>query len=280
MYDIMLPAFAACVVLTGIHAYLGVHIIARGVIFVDLALAQIAALGAITGVLSGVPLHSTGSYFFSLGFTLLGAALFSLTRLKDSEVPQEAFIGIVYVVSAALAVMALGRIPGEAEHLKDMLVGNILFTDWKEIGKTALLYAGVGAAHYLFRDKFFAISRGPEEAAARGINVRFWDFVFYALFGVVVTSSVSIAGVLLVFTFLIVPAVCSIFFYKGIAARLIFGWAAGLVTSAAGLIMSYELDLPSGAAVVGAFGVLVVTAYLLRPGAPKAGLEDPVNGRA
>jgi len=269
MLEIMLPAFAACAVLIGIHAYLGVHIIARGGIFVDLALAQIAALGAVTGALFGVPLHSAGSYFFSLGFTLLGAGLFSLTRLRDSEVPQEAFIGIVYVVSAALAVMVMDRIPGEAEQLKEMLVGNILFTDWKEIGKTALLYAGVGGAHYLFRDKFLAVSCGPEESVHGERNVRFWDFAFYALFGLVVTSSVAIAGVLLVFAFLIVPAVCSMFFYKGVAERLVFGWVTGLAASAAGLVASYKLDLPSGAAVVAAFGLLVPAAYLLRSKTPK-----------
>lgn len=262
MLEIMLPAFAAAVILVGIHAYLGIHILARGVIFVDLALAQIAALGAITGVLLGFELHTTGSYFASLLATFIGAGVFSLTRgKKTTGAMQEAAIGIVYVVSAAMAVMVLDRLPSEAEHLKGMLVGNILFVTWPQVLKTLALYSVIGLAHYLLRDKFLTISLKPAEAAGRGLNVRFWDFVFYALFGFVVTSSVELAGVLLVFTFLIIPAVSAMHFAKGVGGRLWLGWGLGVLTSLAGILVSACYDLPTGPAIVCAFGALAVGAY-------------------
>jgi len=259
----MLPAFAAAVILVGIHAYLGIHILARGVIFVDLALAQIAALGAITGVLFGLQLHTTGSYLASLCATFVGAGVFALTRgKKTSGAMQEAAIGIVYVVSAALAVMVLDRLPGEAEHLKGMLVGNILFVTWPQVAKTAFLYAAVGLAHYLFRARFTAISFRPEAAAAGGLDVKLWDFLFYALFGFVVTSSVELAGVLLVFTFLIIPAVSAGHFVSSLKGRIWLGWALGVLTSLAGIAASAAYDLPTGPAIVCAFGALALVSFV------------------
>lgn len=271
MLEIMLPAFAAAVILVGIHAYLGIHILARGVIFVDLALAQIAALGAITGVLLGFELHTAGSYFASLLATFIGAGVFSLTRgKKTSGAMQEAAIGIVYVVSAAMAVMVLDRLPSEAEHLKGMLVGNILFVTWPQVLKTLALYSAVGLAHYLFRDRFITISCAPGKAHGHGWSVRLWDFIFYALFGLVVTSSVELAGVLLVFTFLIIPAVSAMHFVSDISGRLWLGWGLGVLTSLAGISISAYYDLPTGPAIVCAFGALAIGAYaagrLLRRG--------------
>lgn len=264
MLEIMLPAFAATVILVGIHAYLGIHILERGVIFVDLALAQIAALGAITGVLLGFELHTTGSYFASLSATFIGAAVFSMTRGKrTSGAMQEAAIGIVYVVSAALAVMVLDRLPSEAEHLKGMLVGNILFVTWPQVVKTLVLYSVVGLAHYLFRERFTTISFNPEKAAAQQLSVRFWDFLFYALFGFVVTSSVELAGVLLVFTFLIIPAVAARRFARDMKGRLWLGWGLGVLTSLVGIIISARYDLPTGPAIVCAFGVLAAGSFFL-----------------
>ena len=260
MFEIMLPASAAAVILVGIHAYLGIHIVARGVIFVDLALAQIAALGAITGVLFGLELHTSGSYFASLAATFIGAGVFAFSRgRRTTGAMQEAAIGIVYVVSAALSVMVLDRLPGEAEHLKGMLVGNILFITWPQVLKTAGLYAVVGAVHYLFRERFMAISFGKTDTAS---SVRGWDFLFYALFGAVVTSSVELAGVLLVFAFLIIPAVSAAHFVSSIKARIWLGWGLGIATSLAGIGASAAWDLPTGPAIVCAFGLLSVLTYV------------------
>lgn len=264
MLEFMFLPFIACLILTGIHAYLGIHVIEREVIFVDLALAQIAALGAIIAFLFGMELHSTTAYIFSLGFTFIGASVFSLTRLKERKVPQEAIIGIVYAVSAAAAILALNRAPSEAEHIKYMLVGNIIFVQLPEIIKMAILYAIIGLFHFVYRKKFLLISLAPDEAQKQKIPVRMWDFLFYASFGIVVTSSVEIAGVLLVFSYLIVPAVCAILLSNKLKTRLLLGWVLGSLTSLVGLYLSVALDFPTGATIVCTFGILVLGVLILQ----------------
>jgi zinc/manganese transport system permease protein len=264
IFQILLPAFVASLILTGIHAYLGVHVVERGVIFVDLSLAQIAALGSTVAYLAGYDLHSTTAYLFSLGFTFLGAAIFAMSRVhRKTRIPQEAIIGIVYAVSAAVAILVMSKATQETEHLKEMLVGNILSVTWPELGKTAVLYALVGAFHYVFRRQFLAISMDEHAAEQKGLNVRFWDFLFYMSFGFVVTSSVAIAGVLLVFCFLIVPSVAAMLFAERLGPRLAIGWSMGVIVSAAGVALSFQLDLPTGAAIVATFGaaLLLVAAY-------------------
>jgi zinc/manganese transport system permease protein len=257
--ELLLPAFVASLILTGIHAYLGVHVVERGVIFVDLSLAQIAALGTTVAYLAGYDLHSTTAYLFSLGFTFVGAAVFSLSRpYRETRIPQEAIIGIVYAVSAAMAILVMSKATQETEHLKDMLVGNILSVSWPELGKTAVLYSLVGLFHYLFRRRFLMISMNESEAGREGVNIRLWDFLFYMSFGFVVTSSVAIAGVLLVFCFLIVPAVAAMLFSERLGTRLAIGWGMGALVSAAGVALSYVLDLPTGATIVGTFGVALL----------------------
>src|SRR5712675_3167530 len=177
--------FIASLILTGIHAYLGVHVVERGVIFVDLALAQIAALGATIAILVGMDPHGRGAYFLSLGFTFLGAGIFSLARTRRGHIPQEAFIGIAYAVASAAAILAMSKATGETEHLKDMLVGNILAVSRHDVIKTALLYGVIGLFHFIFRKKFLAISMHHDDADAPR-NIRLWDFLFCASFGFVV----------------------------------------------------------------------------------------------
>src|SRR5919205_4609860 len=220
--DFLLAPFVASLILTGIHAYLGVHVVERGVIFVDLSLAQIAALGATIALLmpfSGGDPHASSVYWVSLAFTFIGAAIFSMLRVKHARIPQEAIIGICYAVASAAAILAMSKATSESEHLKDMLVGNILAVSWQEVKKTALLYGAIGVFHYIFRRKFLAISMNPQAAQAEGVSIRFWDFLFYASFGFVVTSSVAIAGVLLVFCYLIVPSVGAMLFAERIGPR-------------------------------------------------------------
>lgn len=245
----------ACLILTGIHAYLGLHVVERGVIFVDLSLAQVAGLGATVAVLGGLDLHGRAAYFLSLGFTLLGAALFALTRVRKSKIPQEAIIGIVYAVSAAAAILIMDRLPEGAEHIKHLLVGNLLAVGPWEVVKMGVLYALIGFLHWLWRKPFLTISTKPEEALRLGYDMRWWDFLFYATFGVVVTSSVAIAGVLLVFSYLIVPSVTAMLFSDRVAERLAIGWSMGAVVSLVGIYASYRFDLPTGATVICAFGL-------------------------
>lgn len=260
--------FAASLILTGIHAYLGVHVVERGVIFVDLSLAQIAALGATIAILlpiSGGDPHAPSVYWVSLAFTFIGAAIFSMIRMTRSRIPQEAVIGICYAVASAAAILAMSKATSEAEHLREMLVGNILAVSWHEVYKTALLYGVIGLFHYLFRKPFLAISINHEQADAAGWNIRLWDFLFYASFGFVVTSSVSIAGVLLVFCYLIVPSVAAMLYAENIGPRLAIGWTMGTVVSALGVYLSLILDLPTGATIVCTFGVVLVIMAALRP---------------
>jgi zinc/manganese transport system permease protein len=255
--------FVASLILTGIHAYLGVHVVERGVIFVDLALAQIAALGATIAILFGMNPHGRGAYFLSLGFTFLGAGIFSLARTRRGHIPQEAFIGIAYAVASATAILAMSKATGETEHLKDMLVGNILAVSRAEVAKTALLYGGIGLFHYFFRKKFLLISTNTAQAEASGMSIRFWDFLFYASFGFVVTSSVAIAGVLLVFCYLIVPSVGAMLFADKIGRRLAIGWTMGTLVSALGVYFSVLLDLPTGATIVCTFGGVLILMFIV-----------------
>src|SRR3979490_143368 len=255
--------FVASLILTGIHAYLGVHVVERGVIFVDLALAQIAALGATIAILVGMDPHGRGAYFLSLGFTFLGAGIFSLARTRRGHIPQEAFIGIAYAVASATAILAMSKATGETEHLKDMLVGNILAVSRAEVLKTAVLYGVIGIFHYFFRKKFLLISTDPAKAEASGMSIRFWDFLFYASFGFVVTSSVAIAGVLLVFCYLIVPSVGAMLFADRVGRRLAIGWTMGTLVSALGVYFSVLWDLPTGAAIVCTFGAVLILMFLV-----------------
>lgn len=257
----LLPALA-CFILAGIHAYLGIHVLERKVIFVDLALAQISALGYAVAFLYGHDPHTTPAYLCSLGFTVAGAALFALSRLKKSNQPQEAFIGVIFVVSSAAAILVLDKSPHGAEHLKDLLEGSIVWVRADEVAAIAMIYAAVGAIHFFFRKPFFAITFTPDEAERSGLRVRWWDFLFYVTFGVVVTSSVQLAGVLLVFTFLIVPSLISSLFTNVFRTRLLFGWALSVLLSVAGLWLSY--DRPSGPMIIVLQGAALLVAAVLR----------------
>jgi zinc/manganese transport system permease protein len=274
----LLAPFAASLILTGIHAYLGVHVVERGVIFVDLALAQIAALGATIAILVGMDPHGRSAYWISLGFTFLGAAIFAAARTRRGHVPQEAFIGIAYAVASAAAILAMSKATSETEHLKDMLVGNIIAVSWPEVGRTALLYGAIGLFHYIFRKNFLLISMNPAAAEAQGLSIRWWDFLFYASFGFVVTSSVAIAGVLLVFCYLVVPSVGAMLFADRIGPRLAIGWAMGTLVSALGVYLSVVLDLPTGATIVCTFGLVLVLMFLLHLFLHRGREAHPVSG--
>ena len=263
IFMFLLAPLAASLILTGIHAYLGVHVVERGVIFVDLALAQIAALGAVVALIMGMDPHGASAYWISLGFTFMGAFVFSVAKSKRAHIPQEAFIGIAYAVASAAAILAMSKATGETEHLKDMLVGNILAVSWAEVTKTAALYGAIGLFHYIFRKRFLLISMNPKEAEAQGISVRLWDFLFYASFGLVVTSSVAIAGVLLVFCYLIVPSVGAMLFTDRIGPRLAIGWTMGTLVSALGVVLSVKMDTPTGATIVCTFGGVLVLMFLV-----------------
>ena len=266
LFQFLAPAIVASLIIAGIHAYLGLHVVERGVIFVDLSLAQIASLGAAIAVLQGYDPHSDPQiYWMSLVFTLIGAGIFSFVKGHEARIPQEAIIGISYAVASAAVILTLSKATGEAEHLRDMLVGNILSVQWPEVWMTGAIYLAIGAFHYVFRKRFLEISIDPDAAAARGVSVRFWDFLFYASFGFVVTRSVAIAGVLLVFCYLIVPSVGGVLFASRIGPRLAIGWVMGTVVSMLGMYFSVQFDLPTGATIVCTFGLVLALMAAVRP---------------
>jgi zinc/manganese transport system permease protein len=259
------PAIAASLIIAGIHAYLGLHVVERGVIFVDLSLAQIASLGAAIAVWQGYDPHTDPQiYWMSLGFTMIGALIFAMVKGHEARIPQEAIIGISYAVASAAVILAMSQATGEAEHLRDMLVGNILSVQWPEVWRTAAIYAVIAVFHFVFRKRFLEISVDPHGVSAKGISVRFWDFLFYASFGIVVTRSVAIAGVLLVFCYLIVPSVGGILFSDRIGPRLAIGWIMGTVVSMLGMYFSVVFDLPTGAAIVCTFGIVLILMAAVR----------------
>lgn len=253
----------ACFVFAGIHSYLGYHVIKRQVIFVDLALAQIAVLGASSSLLFGYEFESVQSYWMALSFTVAGSAVFALTRNRIQKIPQEAIIGIVYAVSAAMLILILSRTGEGDERIRQMLAGNILLVRPHDVIKTAAVYLIVGIFHWIYRKKFFLISDSHQDAYRTGLPVRFWDFLFYVSFGIVITSSVKVAGVLLVFAFLIVPPVCAIMLADSLRLRLMFGWLAGFAASILGMLISYFWDLPTAASVVAVFGAMLSLISLL-----------------
>lgn len=264
MMELMLLPLVAALLILAIHAYLGIHIIARGVIFVDLALAQVAAFGFTVATLVGFAPGSVAAYLLSVGATLLGALLLSFSRLEHERVPQEALIGVVFVAASAATILLAAQSPAGSEHVEELLTGTLLWVTWPEIGRTALIYSAVGAAHWFLRKRFFTISLDPDRAAAEGWRLRWWDFVFYGLFGITVTSAVGIAGVLVVFSFLVIPAVIAFMFVSRPSRLLAVAWGVGTAATVAGLGLSFRFDLPTGPLIVCVFAAVLAIALTIR----------------
>ena len=262
MLDLMLAPIAAGMVILALHAYLGLHVIARGVIFVDLAFAQIAALGTTVGLLVGIEHGTPMSMAFSLGFTLLGALLFSFSRLEETVVPQEAIIGITYVVASAAVILISGFTAEGAEHVAETMTGTLIWVTWPQILRMAVVYAALGVFYYVFRRRFEALSLHDDSVR----RARLWDFLFYVTFGVVISFSVAIAGVLMVFSALVIPAVVAFLFTSRFLAALVLGWGVGTLALIAGVVASFALDVATGPLLVCTFGLTLVIALLIRWG--------------
>jgi zinc/manganese transport system permease protein len=263
MWEVMFWPFVACLLFPWLLVYLGTHVVQRGIIFIDIAMAQLASMGICVAVLRHMDLDSYGTFAIALGFTLVGAAVFSFTGKRSSKVPQEAVIGIAYVVSAATSVLLLSRAAEGDEEIKNMLVGNILLVSPEDVWKAFALFVAVGIFHLIVRKPMLLVSFDRDQAFAKGLRVRWWDFMFYASFGLVVTSFVRIAGVLLIFTYLIVPAVCGLHLAGSLMKKLVAGWIIALIGGALGLYLSFQYDLPSGAAIVCTFGGLLIAVTVI-----------------
>ncbi len=262
LINLMAAPFCECLVLVGIHSYLGLHVIRRGIIFVDLAFAQIAALGLTVGFLFNIMPDSVAAYWISLAFTLFGAMIFSIFRTSESKVPQEAIIGLVYALAASAMIIVIDRAPHGAEHIKEVLTGDLLFVKWDFVISAAIVYLIIGIFHYIFRGRFLNITENHGATGAHTPNFRLWDFLFYASFGVIITHSVRTAGVLLVFVFLVAPAIFTSLFWNGWREQLIAGWLTGIVVSLTGLFASYYLDMPCGPSVILIYGLTLFLAMI------------------
>ena len=270
MIELLAPALVACLLLTCILSYFGLHVLLREVIFVDLALAQLAALGAAVGHLLSAHTDSFATYLYSFAFTLAGAAIFALARPARRRLPQEALIGIVYGVSAALVILLVSKSALDRDDVESMLTGRLLFAEWSEIGAMALLFGAVALLHFTLRRQFLEASEQSRAHASPSRRQTLLDFVFYASFGVVVTSSVQLSGVLVVFGLLIVPASCAAIFFTRISSRLVASCLIGAISCTAGIAASAIWDLPTGAAVVAALGAafLLTAIGSIHPQAP------------
>jgi len=257
-WEVMKWPFVASLLFPPLLVYLGLHVVRREVIFVDLALAQVATLGTCVALLMGYHFDDRITFWISLGVTFLGAAFFSWTRNSTkAAVPQEAIIGITFVVAAAAVILLLSRVAGGKEELEHLLTGDILNVTKGEVGQRLLVFAALGAFYAAFHKRFVLISSEPDRAFAEGVRVRLWDFLFYAAFALVVVSFVRLGGVLLTFSYLIVPAVCGTILAADWRNRLTIGWVIAAIASILGLWASYKMDLPTGAAIVVASGLLL-----------------------
>lgn len=264
VWEVMKWPLAACLILPPLLVYLGLHVVRREVIFVDLALAQVATLGTCVALLAGYHFDDRMTFWISLGVTFLGAAFFSWSRgSRRHDVPQEAIIGITFVVAAAGVILMLSRVAGGKEELEHLLTGDILNVTRAEVLQRTAIFVGLALFYTAFHRTFALISSEPDQAEAQGIRVRLWDFLFYAAFALVVVSFVRVAGVLLTFAYLIVPAVCGVMLATKWSHRLLVGWVVAASASLLGLAASYQLDLPTGAAVVVACGLLLAIVSLI-----------------
>jgi zinc/manganese transport system permease protein len=260
LLELLFPPFVAAMIILLTHSYFGLHIIQREVIFVDLALAQIAALGSTVAFMTGAAHGSVQGYLFAFAFTLVGAMIFSLTRMKDSPVPQEALIGITFVVASA-AVILLSSFSAEGtEHLQETMTGALIWVTWPTVAKVGLSYGAIGLLHFLLRRTMLAISFAPE----RVTRLKTWDFIFYATFGVAITSSVQIAGVLMVFSVLVIPSVIAFFYTRDFTKALLIAWGSGTIAIVSGLGISFTFDLTTGPVLVVTFGAILLVAMMFR----------------
>jgi zinc/manganese transport system permease protein len=258
-WAVMKWPLAACLVLPPLLVYLGIHVVKREVIFVDLALAQVATFGTCIALIMGYSFHDRIAFWISLGVTFLAAALFSWSReIEQHHVPQEAIIGITFVVAAAAVILLLSRVAGGKEELEHLLTGDILNVSAADVAQRGAVFAALAIFYGAFHRKFALISSDHAAAVASGMRARFWDFLFYAAFAIVVVSFVRVAGVLLTFAYLIVPAVCAVMLAETWKSRLIIGWCITATASLVGLAASYKLDLPTGAAIVCACGLVLI----------------------
>jgi zinc/manganese transport system permease protein len=244
--------------------YLGLHVLKREVIFIDIAVAQVAALGAIAAHMAfHVHADSPMASICAFGATLIAALFFAIVRRKISTLPIEATIGITYAIVAAGALFMIGKSTGGHTHIQQMLTGSLLWVNARDISWAALAFVFAGICFRLFRGPLQKISDDYDSAAQSGLNVIGWDFLFYALCGIVITVAVRLAGVVVVFCFLIIPATISALFSKKWGVRLIIAWTMGIIGSVSGLVFCQYGDFSAGVSVALFLGLILIVSSIL-----------------
>ncbi|HDZ41326.1 MAG TPA: metal ABC transporter permease [Bacteroidetes bacterium] len=269
--NFILFPFLGCILIVLINVYFGIHVIKREIIFIDIALASIAALGSAVGmVLFNVGHeevahgdHAFWPYLFSLGFISIASLAFTLLRHKTISIPLEAIIGIAYAVATTLTVIILDKGAGGDVHVHDMLVGTILWISGPQLARLAIVVAITGIFHIVFRKKFMNLTESFHNHEPDIKRYKLWDFLFYFSFGLVVVEAVKIAGILTVFAFLILPASLSVLLTGNWTGKLIVGWLAGIAASFAGLLFSLKLDVPSAPVIISLLGLVLILGYIL-----------------
>lgn len=261
VWELLLPSAVLCALMLVTHTYFGLHVLARGIIFVDLALAQVAVLGASFAFMLGYDTHGNAAHAFAFGAALLAGAAFAGLRRITDKVTREVTIGCVYVVATAMTIVILSRSNQGMEELKTMLNGNLLFVRWQQILVLAAAYGALAALHAVFFRRFYVLSFGD---SGKGRNGFFWELLFFASFALVITLGVDLAGVLLVFAYLIIPAFSAALVVRTFGMRWLLGVVLGLAGSALGLWLSFTADLPTGATLVAVLGSLPIITALAR----------------
>ncbi len=261
-YSLFILPFLGCVVLILIHAYFGIHVLERGIIFVDLSLAQFISLGTAVALYLGKDVHD--KYLYSALFAIAGAFLFSLSRRISRLVNIEAFIGVLYIFSLGASILVLDRTPHGLEELKEILNGNILWLNWRDLAWASALYALIGLFHVIFRKRFFALTY-------EGHYSFVWEFLFFLSFAFVLVSSVHLAGILQVFSFLVIPALIGRLFSRNPGRVLVTGWLIGLGVSIFGILFSYGFDFPTGPVMVSSVSLMFFLLLAIKAAVRKEG---------
>ena len=262
----ILPPFIGCLFIVLINVYFGIHVIKREIIFIDIALASIAALGSVVGMVLFHSTHAEHSheshgilpYLFSLGFISIASYAFTMLKHRKISIPLEAIIGIAYAVATTLTVIILDKGAGGDVHVHDMLIGSVLWISWSQVIRIGTIVILVGTFHFIFRKKFLRLTECFQDAYREMKRPKSWDFLFYFSFGIVVVEAVNIAGILTVFAFLILPSSLAVIVSHSWASKLRTGWVAGISASFIGLVLSIKLDVPSAPVIIVLLGLFLL----------------------
>ena len=266
--DFMVQAFALSVIVGILLSYLGVHVISRGIVFVDLALGQISSLGVAYSDYIG-----TGKTVIPIVFTLVGAFLMSFINIRDKRLKLEAIIGIIYAVTSAITVMLISKTPHGDSDIQEVLFGNILSVSWDQIKMVAIVFSAIGLLHLFFFKKFIAVtesfSRFDTTLTKNNFQTQgafsLWNFLFYISIGLSIVFAVRLSGVIPVFSFLIIPAVGAIMIAKNNRSIIMLAALISVLGAFFGLNISYKFDFPAGSSIVTALGgiFLIVSIYFI-----------------